>query len=78
MLTTVSDIKSLNELIIEKETLCAEFEAGNPFLNNQEFVFSQTANDNIEQEEACKMASETILSDHITELLNNNLMVSSA
>jgi len=76
MLTNISDIKSLDELIVEKETLCAELEAGNPFLNNQEFIFSQTADDDIDQKEACKMASETILSEHISKLLNNNLRVS--
>ena len=75
MLTSNSDIKSIDELILEKETLCAELEAGNPFFNNQEFVFSQPIDD-IEQEESCQVTSEEIHSEAIDKILRENLRVS--
>lgn len=48
MITNISNEKSHEELIIEKGVLCAQIEAGNPFLGNQEFEVS-TYEDELEK-----------------------------
>jgi tetratricopeptide (TPR) repeat protein len=41
MITNTNTAKLHDELIIEKEALCAQFESGNPLLENQNFLFTQ-------------------------------------
>ena len=76
MLTKNQDIKVHDELIQNKDNLCAQFESGNPFFSNSDVEFSIEKSDLSKGVDFCSVGQQTVLTDSSEKILRSDLEAS--
>jgi len=73
MLTSVVDTKQHEELILDREALCIQFESGNPFLPNQDYTFRRKCGEKETCEDVCRIPVREKHSDELSFFAEQSL-----
>ena len=76
MLTVSSDIKIHDELIIDSDKLCTQLESGNPFLADQDFIFSKEKEYQASEDELCNVKFNVKSEEALYRFFEENLNLS--
>jgi hypothetical protein len=73
MITNTNTTKLHDELIVEKETLCTQFESGNPLLENLNFLFTQKESKFTASESVFDISNSLKADDAVFDFFKENL-----
>lgn len=72
MITNINDITQ-DEMVLDKEVFCTQFDSGSPFLSKQEILLSRDDHEgiNVESESFCSYQGHSIATDKLRSFLDN-------